>query len=169
MEMISIDISNIKEIEKRHVCCVYVPTFPLKHDVVCALMQVWAQKDIDTIRYVDTYEKKDYDDVRRYENVTGKTFDCFHDRTFRQLCEPRVYMEGYSQSCDCTIRMEFLEAENKIQLFCPNDYIINRFLLGGIQKERSLRDFNHLMDALEIEAYVFLTKEKEEIYVDGFR
>lgn len=161
MEMNRIDISNIKEINKRQVCCTYVPTFPLNHDVVCAMIQVWALRDLAKIQNLETYEKKDYQNVCHYQDVDAKTFDGFHDPDLRGLDCPDVFVEGESQSCDCWIRFAFLESENKIELHCPNDYIVNRFLLGGNQRERSLHAFAHLMDAMEIEAYVFLAKEKE--------
>ncbi len=169
MEMVRIDISNIKDLNKRQVCCTYIPTFPLNHDVVCAMIQTWAWKDLAKIISLETYEKKDYENICRYKDVDAKTFDGFHDQSFRRLDCPNVFVEGESQSCDCRIRFAFLESENKIELQCPNDYIVNRFLLGGSQKERSLHAFMHLMDAMEIEAYVFLTKEKERKYVIKFR
>lgn len=91
-------------------------------------------------------------------------YDLFENAKLQTMQLERLFLEGYSRKLDCTIRMEFSLSDGKISISSPDDYIVNRFLLGGAQKKRGTRLFNQYVDYLEIISTAYLSgKNRKKI------
>ena len=117
-------------------CRLYIPTHPsLNKEWVMSLATMVIAQDLRncatrSTRFVfETFVLCADMDCRQ------TVYDLFENAKLQTMQLERLFLEGYSRKLDCTIRMEFSLSDGKISISSPDDYIVNRFLLGGERKK----------------------------------
>ena len=164
MEMERIDVKNLKELDKRTVVCTYLPTYSLNTQWMLAFTQV-ILSDFDCLNEFVSYDKHSYENTYHYQNIDLKKEipSIFDNEQLKTLEQGVISLLGYSRQLDCTICLEFFEKNNKIHLSSHDDYIVNRFLLGGAQKKRGTHLFNLYMDQMELMGTAYLAMHQEKM------
>lgn len=164
MELERIDVKNVKDLESRAVICTYLPTFSMDDVWIRAFTQVLLLDDLDYLISFSSYNEKTYAKRYYWKNVDLKQEvpDAFH---IMMQKEDSIIVMGESRLLDCRIQLCFSSKEQKITLMSPDDYIVNRFLLGGEQKKRGSRLFNQYMHRMEGLTLAYLALQ-QPIYVE---
>ncbi len=165
MELERIDVKNVKELDKRCVVCTFQPTLSLNKEWVMSLVTMVIAQDFEKIAQLEVQDSSFETFVLCADMDCRQTvYDLFENAKLQTMQLERLFLEGYSRKLDCTIRMEFSLSDGKISISSPDDYIVNRFLLGGAQKKRGTRLFNQYVDYLEIISTAYLSgKNRKKI------